>query len=99
MTVLIDQVLPGVPRQMLEELAKTMDVQANPPHGLIIHVAAEVPTGVRIVDIWDSQADFDRFRSERLDPSVARLMAAQGQAPQEMPPFNSADIFEVVRGR
>ena len=98
MTVLIDQVLPGVPRQMVETLAKEMDVQANPPTGLIIHVATEVPDGVRVVDVWQSQADFDRFRRELLDPSVARLMEAQGQVPQEMPAFNSADVFEVVQG-
>jgi hypothetical protein len=99
MAILIDQILPGMPRQMVEALAKEMDVHANPPAGLITHVAAEVPEGVRIVDVWESQADFDRFRAQLLDPSVERMMAAQGAAPQPMPPFSATEVFEIVRGR
>jgi hypothetical protein len=99
MAVLIDQVLPGIPRQMVEALAKEMDVHANPPPGLIVHVATEVPEGVRIVDVWESLAEYDRFRAETLDPSAERLMAAQGQTSQPMPAFNVTEVFEVVRGR
>ncbi len=99
MAVLIDQVLSGVSREMVEALAKEMDVHANPPAGLIVHVATEVPEGVHIVDVWESQADFDRFRTEMLDPSAERLMAAMGEIPQPMPAFKVSEVFEVVRGR
>ena len=45
------------------------------PAGLISHVAVERPEGgLRYIDIWESEADWDRFADERLHPVVHALL-------------------------
>jgi hypothetical protein len=44
-----------------------------PPAGLLLHVAGPTDEGVRIIDVWESKEDWQRFRSERLDPAIAAL--------------------------
>jgi hypothetical protein len=44
-----------------------------PPDGLILHVAGPTDEGVRIIDVWESDEAWLRFRSERLDPAIAAL--------------------------
>jgi hypothetical protein len=44
-----------------------------PPIGLILHVAGPTDEGVRIIDVWESEEAWDRFRAERLVPAIAAL--------------------------
>ena len=49
-----------------------------PPKGLIVHVAAERPEGgLRYFDVWESEADWDRFAEERLHPVVHPILKAR----------------------
>ena len=43
------------------------------PDGLILHVAGPTDEGVRVIDVWESEEAWERFRSERLDPAIAAL--------------------------
>lgn len=48
----------------------------DPPAGLIVHVAVERPEGgLRYIDVWESEEDWDRFGEERLHPVVHPLLA------------------------
>ncbi len=58
------------------------------PDGLISHLAYELPDGgLRYVDVWDSEAHWDRFAEERLHPVVHPLLADLfgGSTPPEPP--------------
>ena len=57
------------------------------PDGLISHLAFELPDGgLRYVDVWESEAQWDRFSEERLHPVVHPLLAELlGAAPPEPP--------------
>jgi hypothetical protein len=47
----------------------------TPPKGLISHVAVERPEGgLRYIDLWESEADWDCFAEERLHPVVHGLL-------------------------
>lgn len=48
----------------------------EPPMGMIIHIAVERPEGgLRYIDLWESEDDWDRFAEERLHPVVHSLLA------------------------
>lgn len=48
----------------------------EPAKGLISHVAIEVPAGgLRYIDVWESEDDWDRFAEDRLHPVVHALLA------------------------
>lgn len=69
----------------------------EPPVGLIAHVAFERPEGgLRYVDVWESEEDWDRFGEERLHPVVHGLLseAFGGQLPPE-PPRTALPVIHV----
>jgi hypothetical protein len=43
------------------------------PDGIVSHVAGATPTGWCVVDVWESQADFDRFFADRLGPTLQKV--------------------------
>lgn len=43
------------------------------PVGLILHVAGPTAEGVRVIDIWESEQAWQRFRVERLAPAIVAL--------------------------
>jgi hypothetical protein len=49
----------------------------EPPKGLLVHLAVERPEGgLRYIDVWESEEDWDRFAEERLHPVVHPLLGA-----------------------
>jgi hypothetical protein len=43
------------------------------PEGLILHLAGPTDEGFRVIDVWDSEETWQRFRAERLGPAIAAL--------------------------
>jgi hypothetical protein len=43
------------------------------PEGLIVHAAGESGSGIRIIDVWESKQQFERFQSERLGPAMRKV--------------------------
>jgi hypothetical protein len=48
------------------------------PKGLISHVVFRHDGGLRHVDVWDTQADWERYRDEQVEPAVAAVLTAHG---------------------
>lgn len=51
---------------------------SEPPEGLIAHVVIKRDGGLRYVDVWESEADWDRFRWEQVEPLVAEVLSSHG---------------------
>ena len=65
----------------------------DPPKGLISHVAVPLEEGgLRYLDVWDTAADWERFRDEVAEPIVGELLAARG-----LPHDHSLVRFEELR--
>ncbi len=64
------------------------------PEGLVAHVALRRDDGLRYVDVWETQEQWERFREERLEPAVDAVLASHGL------PHDHADVtlteFDVV---
>jgi len=43
------------------------------PQGLVLHVAGPTDEGFRVIDVWESEEAWERFRAERLGPALAAL--------------------------
>ena len=99
MTVVLEQHLP-VPRAMIEAVSAKMDVANNPPPGLLIHVATEEAGGTRILDVWNSQAEFEAFEESRLKPAIESVAAANGMdLPADGPAPTFTEAFDLVVGK
>ena len=99
MAVLMTMDIP-IARAHLEAVSAAMAVQDDPPDGIIAHVLTETSDGVHVVDIWESQADFQKFNDERLMPAMQKVLSERGvsmDGPLPEPTFDEA--YDVVRGR
>jgi hypothetical protein len=62
------------------------------PKGLISHVAIKKRGGgLRYVDVWETQADWQRFRDEVVEPTVGAVLASHG-----IPHDHSLVVFEDI---
>ena len=63
--------------RVLERMGLTDGV---PPTGGLYHVAGETNGGFRVVDVWESAEQFQKFAEEQIAP----LSAAEGFPPPEI---------------
>lgn len=65
------------------------------PPGMIAHLAYRTEAGLRYLDIWQTEADWNAFEDSRLHPVVHPLLQAMlGFVPPE-PPRTMLDVIDV----
>ena len=63
-----------------DEVTRRMDIDWDPPAGLIVHSAGATPEGgFRISDVWETREAYEAFDAERIRPTVAAVIS-------ELPP-------------
>ena len=76
-------------RQIKEEIGEDV------PRGLLVHLVLETQEGLRYVDVWESQADCERFFDERVHPAVDRVFARVGRPQGGEPRREEIVVHEV----
>lgn len=67
--------IEGMDMKMYDDLNAEANFPVEAPQGLISHVAGPIDSGMRVLDVWESREDFDRFVDERLGPALGRIDA------------------------
>jgi hypothetical protein len=49
-------------------------LEGEAPEGLVVHVAGPTDEGFRMIDVWESEAAWLRFRADRLAPLSEGLL-------------------------
>jgi hypothetical protein len=91
----IIQVTTAPRRADYEQVVRAVDL-SDRPAGLILHAAAELPTGeVQIVDVYESMEAAAAFRDNRLLPAFKEVgVLEMVQASTQPTPL---EIFDLVR--
>lgn len=76
--------------------AKT-EVEANPPSGLISHTLGTSDQGAVILDVWESEDDFESFRSERLNPAMESVVGSEVFAGMPTPERELYAVHKVIQ--
>lgn len=66
---------PGLDARRYEAVMRDLGLTATGgdwPDGIISHAAGATADGWCVVDVWESQAQFDRFLENRLKPAFER---------------------------
>jgi hypothetical protein len=77
----------GGNQEQYEAVHAEVDVDANPPDGLIFHSAGPIEGGWGVIDFWESREHFDRFQAESLVPAIGRLGERGPQSPPDIKEF------------
>ena len=70
MAILVVAEGAGMTAEQDAALVKAVDLEGSPPAGARIRMAGPTADGWRIVSLWDSEADCERVRDERLVPAL-----------------------------
>jgi hypothetical protein len=73
----------GVTPEQYEAARAKIDWEGQPADGGLFHVAWFDDDGLRVVDLWESAEQFQRFTEERLMPGVQEI-GIEGEPEVEM---------------
>jgi hypothetical protein len=71
-----------------------LDAENNPPEGMIIHTGGEVEGGMRVFDVWESEAAFDKFNNERLGPAIQEVGGDNAPQPTTREIYELHDVVQ-----
>lgn len=64
---------PEVTKEQYEQVRRDVQWETNVPSGAKLHVSWFADDGFHVLDLWDSQADFENFVQHRLGPATAKI--------------------------
>jgi hypothetical protein len=73
--VAIEMDFEGATLEQYEQIMEKMGLepQGPTPPGAIFHWVAQTPTGLRIIDVWETQGAFDDFAEKQIGPFSAEV--------------------------
>jgi hypothetical protein len=63
----------GGTQEQYDTVHNHMNIDGDPPAGLIFHSAGPIDEGWGVLDFWESRDAFDQFVSSRLMPAMQEL--------------------------
>jgi hypothetical protein len=88
MAVVVTLEWPEMTKQLYEKLLEVVDWDLRIAPGVLFHVAWWDGDTMSIVDLWETEADWQRFLDERLAPNFAAAGITRGP---------DAEVHEVHR--
>jgi hypothetical protein len=61
---------PDLSAETYDEVIASLDLDANPPAGAILHVAGEGDDGVVVSEIWQTEQTFRAYLDYRFQPAL-----------------------------
>jgi len=77
----------GGTQEQYEAVHAHLNVDGDPPQGMIFPMAGSVEGGWGIIDAWESRDAFDQFAAHRLQPAIQELGADAFQSPPDIKEF------------
>jgi hypothetical protein len=69
------------------------------PAGLVVHLAVKREGGLRYIDVWETEAHWDAFRNDHVEPAVEKVLAGYGiPHTHDDVVFDSLDVVDVWLG-
>jgi hypothetical protein len=98
MAVVMKVVIPDGTAELYDAIMEALEWETTEkPAGFISHVAGPGPNGWTVIDVWESEADFQRFVESRLGAAMAQ--ATGGDPPQIEPTFFPIHNMDQVPAR
>ena len=87
MAVVVVGVIPGGNQETYENVSAKVMPGGQLPDGCQLHVAGPVDEGWRIITVWDSPEQLQRFRDEKLLPALHEAGVEDNVVPEVSPVF------------
>jgi hypothetical protein len=71
-------------------------IGTEPPKGMIFHALGTSDDGHMIIDVWESEADFDAFRNDRLNPAMKSIVGDEAFEAMPTPERSFYEVHNIV---
>ena len=85
---------PNLSPRIYDDAIASLDLDANPPAGAVLHVAAEAEEGLVVTEIWRTEQTFQAFYDYRLVPAL-RTHGMDTQPQVEVAPLHTLFAVEM----
>jgi hypothetical protein len=93
MSIAFSYDVPGSPQIYA---AVKAEIGPSVPEGLIAQLVLQVEHGLRHIMVWDTPEHWAQFRDARVEPAVAKVLAAARiTAARETPVITTLDLVDV----
>jgi len=74
MAIAIVMDFPGATLDQYDAVIEAMGLEPGgpTPEGAIFHFVTRTDDGIRVIDVWESQAQFDKFAQEQIGPQTQK---------------------------
>ncbi len=96
MPIVLVREFSGITPDLFKKVTDEANSRADPPAGLIVHTASQVGDKIRVIDVWETQAAFEKFQ-DRLGAAIDAVAQREGLKLQP-PPTELLDVFDLVQG-
>ena len=83
--------IPGGTQKMYDDVMADLALEGVPEGG-ICHVAAPMEGGWRVLDVWESQEQFERFFEEHLGAALQKAGVPMTNPPRFAPVHNVMSV-------
>jgi hypothetical protein len=66
--------------------------------GRLVHLAWPTADGLRVIEVWESREQYDRYGREVIGPLVAEVLAGRPHPPEVVTPFEVHGLVVPVGG-
>ena len=90
MAVVVDASAPS--QELYEAVSSRLMGDGRLPEGCHVHIAGPAEGRWRVLTVWDSREAFEKFREEKLVPTLMEISGGQAQPPPD-PDVNEVHTF------
>ncbi len=92
MSIVVSLSWPHVTPDQYDLLHDLVRYDEDPPEGAVSHTAWFTESGLRVVDVWRSQEDFEHFADERLMPAALQVQGFHGEPMVKFHPLHAYQV-------
>ena len=85
---------PDVTPAIYDEVVASLDLDANPPVGAVLHIAAQGEGDVLVTEIWRTEQTFRAYYDYRLRPAL-RAQGVESEPQVEIRPLHNVWAVEM----
>jgi hypothetical protein len=92
MSVVIVNEIPGGDQSFYDEVTGKTLPEGQLPDGCQLHIAGPMDGGWRVITVWDSEEQFQDFRTQTLIPA----MQETGQGDRVAPRIEARPVYKLI---
>ena len=92
MTVVVVNNIQGADQSFYEQISSRVMPNSQLPNGCRDHIAGPTDDGWRVISVWDSDDQFQQFRSETLIPAIE----AAGESGRVAPSIETSPVHRHI---